>query len=214
MSLHKHTYDWSAFQGSQEALKWNCRDLATVDRVVSLVPQRRVAVQAGGNLGVFPKHLARSFDVVYTFEPDQQLFPMLTANAPETNIIRCQLALGAGPAMVGTSRVRRDGKPNVHEGITHIAGAGVVPTLALDALALPIVDLCCLDLEGWELYALQGAAKTLATCRPVLVVEINKNLGYVGIDPAEVRSLLEVLRYRFVERIHSDEIYVPAEWPC
>lgn len=214
MSLHKHTYNWTAFQGSAEALKWNCRDLATLDTVIARVPQRRVAVQAGGNLGIFPKHLARSFDVVYTFEPDQTLFPWLTQNAPEPNIIRFQAALGAGPALVGTSHVRRDGKPNVHEGITHIAGDGVIPTLALDALGLPVVDLFCLDVEGWELYALYGAAKTIATCRPVLCVEVNKNLGYVGIAEEAVRCFLANQRYRFIERIHSDEVYVPAEWPC
>lgn len=207
-------WPWSSLRGSDSQLKWNRRDLPNLDRVVARVPQRRVAVQAGGNLGLFPKRLAMGFDVVYTFEPAAALFPILLANAPEPNIVRLQAALGYHRALVGTSQTRRDGKPDAHEGITHIAGPGPVPTLRLDDLALPVCDLLQLDLEGWELYALQGAAATLTRCRPVLCVEVNKNLGFVGVPEDTVRRFIADHGYRFVERLEADEVYVPEEWPC
>jgi len=175
------------------------------------VPGRQVAVQAGGNLGLFPKRLAALFETVYTFEPAADLFAMLQANAPEPNIIKFQAALGDQRQLVATSRHRRDGKPNNHEGITHIAGPGRIPTLRIDDLGLAICDWILLDLEGWELFALRGAHETIARCRPTLTVEINKSCGFVGIAEDDVRAELRAREYVFVERFHSDELYVPRE---
>lgn len=204
-------WDWSAFVGSAEALKYNRRDLPLIDTVLRLVPGRTAVVQAGGNLGIFPKRLAQEFATVYTFEPAADCFAALQANAPEPNILKFQAALGAERQLVATSRVRRDGKPNCHEGITHIAGAGVVPTLRLDDLALPVCDLVMLDVEGWELYALRGAVETLARCRPVLVVENNKNAAFVGLTCEAIRSEIISYGYRFAGRLRSDDLYLPAE---
>lgn len=206
-------YDWSKFKGSPEGLKWMRRDLPHLDHIIARVPQKRVAVQAGANLGIYPKRLAACFETVYTFEPSSELFPLLYANAPEENIYRYQAALGYERALVGTSRKRRDGKPNNHEGITHISGPGPTPTLRLDDFALPICDLICLDVEGFELYALQGAQDTIARCRPVLAVEINKNVAFMGLTDEGVRDcIINELNYRLVERLSSDEVFEPTEW--
>lgn len=207
------TNAWGGFRGGEETLKWNRRDLPLLDRCIARVPQRRVAVQAGGNLGIFPKRLAETFEAVYTFEPAEDLFAHLVYNAPEPNIVKVQAVLGDAPRLVGLSRVRRDGRPNPHGGITHVSGDGIVPTLRLDDFHLPVCDLIQLDVEGWELYAIRGAQDTIRRCRPVLVVEINKNQGFVGIEPDWLRAVITDLGYRCVERLSSDEVYVPSEWP-
>lgn len=199
-------------KGGASALKYAVRDLPCLEAVIALTPQRRVAVQAGGNLGVWPKRLAKHFETVYTFEPSAELFPLLVANAPDLNIIRFQAALGSGPEMVGVSRVRRDGKPDPHEGITHIAGVGVIPTMTLDSLALPVCDLLYLDTEGWEYRALQGAEETLRRCRPVVAVEVNKNLHYVGVTEDMIRTFLAGVGYRFQTSYRSDQVWTPLEW--
>jgi len=198
-------------RGSASALKWARRDLPNLDRAVARCAQRRVAVQAGGNLGTFPKRLAARFGTVYTFEPAPALFPVLCANAPEANIVRFQAALGFHRQFVAMAQTRRDGKPDAHEGVTHVHGAGPIPTMRVDDLALPVCDFIQLDLEGWELYALQGAEDTIQRCRPVLCVEINKNQGYVGLSEDELRDYVIGLGYRLVERLESDEVFVPEE---
>lgn len=208
------TWDWAAFTGSKAALKYNKRDLPNLDRVIALTPQRRVAVQAGGHLGLFPKRLAERFDVVYTFEPAADLFAQLMKNAPASNIIKFQAALGNARKLVGLRRIRRDGSATpIHEGLTHVFGDGHIPTLQIDDLGLTVCDLIQLDLEGWELYALLGARTTIETCRPVLMVEVNVNQSYVGIDEAFLRDTIKSFGYRFVERLQADDVYVPAEWP-
>lgn len=204
-------YNWKSFDGSKDALRWNRRDIPHLDRFVALCPQQRVAVQAGGNLGVYPKRLSESFDVVMTFEPSPELFPKMCKNAPEPNIIRFQAALGERVGFVGMACYRRDttGKP-VHEGLTHVAGDGYVPMLPLDVFALPVCDLIQIDIEGFELYALRGAQATILRCKPVIVVEVNGNLEQYGFQRSEVRSWLETHCYRFVERLKSDEVFVPC----
>lgn len=204
-------WKWDAFKGSASALKWNRRDLWSVSAVLEHVAQRRVAVQAGGNLGIFPKALAREFETVYTFEPAADLFLKLVANAPEKNIIKIQAALGDVAKLVGLSRVRRDGKTDNHEGITHVAGAGNIPTLPLDALRLPVCDLLYLDVEGYELFALWGAHDTIRRCRPVIAVEINQGIEFVGYSREDVRTCIRDHGYALLGKMQSDEFYGPAE---
>lgn len=204
-------FDWSKFKGSRTGLKWNRRDLPNLDRVVRRCRHRRVAVQAGGNLGIFPKYLAAYFETVYTFEPAHGPFQALCLNAREPNIIKMQAALGAVHVGVTMAQVRRDGKPDPHEGITHVAGPGVVPQLRVDDLALDVCDLLQLDLEGWELYALRGARETITRCRPVICVEVNKSLEFVGIAPEAVRQLIADCGYVQVERLESDDVWIPKE---
>lgn len=197
--------------GSAEALKWGRRDLAHLEAVLALVRGRTAAVQAGGNLGLFPKRLAQEFAAVYTFEPAPDLFKMLQANAPEPNILCFQAALGDQRGTVGVSRVRRDGKPNAHEGITHTVAEGTIPTLMIDDLGLKVCDLIYLDIEGDELKALRGAQETLRRCRPVVAVEVNKNLQYVGVTEEQIYGFIQDRGYRHVLNLGSDRAFVPVE---
>jgi len=200
-------------RGSEAALKWGRRDLAHLDAVMQLVPGRTAVVQAGGNLGLFPKRLATEFATVYTFEIAADCFEMMTENAPEENIIRFQAALGERHGLVGACRVRRDGKPDAHEGITHVVPHGTIPTLLIDDLALPVCDLIYLDIEGYELYALRGAVETLQRCRPVVALEINKSLKYVGLTPEQVTGFIAAQGYKRLLQLGSDQVFVPVEWP-
>lgn len=207
------SWNWAAFKGSAPALKYARRDLPGLDAVVARTPGRTAAVQAGGNLGLFPKRLAAFFRTVYTFEPALDLFPLLYANAPEPNIIKFQAALGDERKPVGMARTRRKTpKPGpVHEGLTHVNGAGVVPTLRVDDLALPVCDLLYLDLEGYELHALRGAVETIRRCRPVIAVEVNQNIAYYGQSADELRGWLAGEGYARVDVQHSDEVFVYQE---
>lgn len=207
-------WDWAAFQGSREAVKYNRRDLASLPDVLAHVPGRRAVVQAGGNLGLYAKALAMEFETVYTFEPAPKTFAKLMHNAPEPNIVKLQAALGDGARLIGLSHHRRDGKPNDHEGIVHVSGEGTIPMLRLDDLRLPVVDLLYLDLEGYELFALWGAIETVARCRPVLAVEINKSIEFCGYQRDDVRQWITDRGYRPVLKVHADEVFVPVEAAC
>lgn len=202
-------WEWQRLAGDPVALKFARKELRHLRAVVKGVKPRRVVVQAGGCLGVWPKYLALSFAQVITFEPDGRNFKALTQNVDEPNVTSIQAALGAEAGTIGLSRMRRDGKPWNHAGIVHVSGSGSVRLMTIDSLALPVCDLIYLDIEGYELHALKGAVATLIRCRPTVVVEVNKNLGFVGLTPGDIDHFFREHGYQFVTRYGVDHVYRP-----
>lgn len=203
-------WNWTEFKGSEACLKWARRDLESLAIATSMTGAQRAAVQAGGNLGIFAKWLAARFEWVYTFEPDPALFAAMMHNAPESNIVRLQAAVGLDRSPVAMKCARRDTSGRaVHEGLTHVNGAGPFPTMRIDDLGLPWCDLIYLDVEGWEFFALQGAYKTIRRCRPIIAVEVNRNIAFAGQNADDLRRLIGSHGYEHACTMHSDEIYRP-----
>lgn len=183
-----------------------------MERALSYTTARKAAVQAGGNLGIFAKALAPLFGAVYTFEPDPALFKIMMSNAPEPNIVRFQAALGYDRKLIRTvmERLYKVQMPP-HEGVTHVEPDGIIPTLRIDDLELPHVDLIYLDIEGQEFHALKGAEMSILLRRPVVAIEINQTCTHYGIDPDAIRAMVIGFGYKLAETIRNDEIYVPVE---
>jgi FkbM family methyltransferase len=208
---YRSQWPWTLMRGSQRCLQLNARDLYSLDKLMMLTKGRKVAVQAGGNLGLFPKRLAEEFEWVYTFEPDAGLFECLEYNAPEKNIIPVMAALGCENTPVSVRCRRRDGSERpVHEGLTHVSGAGTIPQVRIDDLKLKHCDLIYLDIEGYEFNALRGSVETLNRFKPVLGLEINGNIAHYGTSKQEFRDWLARMGYEKVARIHGDDFYVPT----
>lgn len=208
-------WDWSKFKGSDICLKLVRRDMEILARVVELLAEwgpLHAVVQAGGNLGIFAKYLASCFDAVYTFEPSPELFPMLCANAPEQNIVRFQAALGCTRDYVSTLRARRyRHHMPAHEGVTHVTGEGIIPTMQIDDLHLPYCDLIYLDIEGYELKALRGAQRTILTKRPAVVTEINDCIELSGDSAPALKAFMHSMGYRLAFVQHADHVFMPTE---
>lgn len=163
-------------------------------------------VQAGGNVGVWPKELSKHFKAVYTFEPDNINFQCLSRNVNEMNVVKMQAALGDKPGLICLVKQRTNCgahfvQPNVQ---------GIVPTLRIDDLGLTSCNLIQFDIEGFELFALQGAKNTIEKFKPVIVVE-EKGLGEkYGVEEEAVSGLLATLGYKFADKFHRDVVYIPT----
>lgn len=177
------------------------REVSDIETVLTYCRSFHVAVQAGGNIGVWPLHLASKFDTVYTFEPDSQNFACLAWNTRDCeNVVRLQAALGEAQKLVGMNRTPE----NI--GAHMVNGAGIIPMLSIDSLRLPHCDLIYLDIEGHEPQALMGARNTIARFHPVLSIE-DKSLC----DPQkreEALYMLQAMGYRMVAELHRDKIFV------
>lgn len=141
--------------------------------IKALVPEeeRNVVIQAGGNMGMYPRLLADMFKTVYTFEPDSLNFHCLVANCQRENIIKINAALGFDHQLVTIQNSWADWEVNF--GVRSVVPMknSIVPTFSIDDLGLTECNLIMLDVEGYELNVLKGAVNTLEKFKPVVFAE-------------------------------------------
>jgi FkbM family methyltransferase len=163
-----------------------------------------VAVQAGGNCGIWPAAMGQRFGRVYSFEPDPVNFRCLAANAPAENIFKFNAALG--DAHGGVALELRPDNVGAHQ----VAGPGPIPVMRIDDLELDACDLIYLDIEGFELIALAGAIFTIRRHRPVVVVEDKGMSQRYGSNQGAIEAWMAgAFDYKVVERVHRDVVLVP-----
>lgn len=179
------------------------RDL---DEAIGLCADTRIAVQAGGNCGVFPRYLATKFTAVYTFEPENENFACLVNNAPATNIMKLQAAVG--DKFTSPMGLMYHEKNSGGHFVTH---KGMIPVIAVDNLCLSACDLLQLDIEGYELFALRGAQSTIIRHSPVIMIEHKKHAERYGAKPDDVLDYLKSLGYIERKRVRRDIIFTKGE---
>lgn len=161
---------------------------------------RRVAVQAGGNTGVWAAWLAERFERVYTVEPDPINYHCLERNVPG-NVWHRQAAFGERPGKVGLHA------DPANIGAHYIDGKGEIPVVTIDSYALGACDYICLDVEGYELRALRGAVETIRAHRPTIQIEDKGLSRKYGAEKGDAEAWLAAeFGYQVVERVHRDVI--------
>ncbi|MFO1183593.1 MAG: FkbM family methyltransferase [Bauldia sp.] len=182
-------------------------EVEAVPRVVARCRGRALAVQAGGNVGVFAHRLAEHFARVVTFEPEAENYACLARNlAGLGNVDSVNAAVGDG-SRDSASLIRSPDNAGAH---CLAAGGGEgerAALVALDNLKLTACDLIWLDIEGYELFALKGAAQTIARFAPVIVVE-EKGLGtQYGVRQGSVAAWLAERGYVLADRFGRDVLF-------
>ena len=182
--------------------------LKDLDFALKHVKRTKKCVQAGGNVGVWPKKLAEIFDVVYTFEPDPENFNCLCRNCPEHNIVKFNSALSNHHELVTVKSPVPQEEKNC--GAYQVYHEGFIPALRIDDLNLDACDLMYLDIEGYELFALKGATNTIEQFKPVIALEQKPLPKMYGLEPESASMwLIENYGYEVVERIHRDIVLAP-----
>jgi FkbM family methyltransferase len=188
--------------------------VSDLDLVLPLVKNKRVCVQAGGAVGVWPLRLSKEFEVVYTYEPHPHNFRCLALNCLDEgeNIIAINSALGDKFGRISLTLMEHETNNHGAFQVSEALGltGKIIPLTVIDALDLVECDLIYLDIEGLELMALMGAKETIKKCRPVIAVE-DKGLSTVyGYNKGQIEEwLISNFDYRVVARPHRDVILVP-----
>jgi FkbM family methyltransferase len=171
------------------------------------IPNRRSCIQAGGNVGVYPRALAKHFDHVSTFEPNRENFECLLKNTNGNgNITKKRYALGEFKKKVGTAS-HEEG----NAGAVHVTNDGEDTIVApIDDMVLDECDLIWLDVEGYEEPALRGADRTIKRFKPAVIIEEKSILADIlhGLKPEAASDWLKRRQYYRVAQHGNDCLYV------
>lgn len=183
------------------------KNLETMNFAISQCKGFSLCVQAGGHVGIWPNVLSTSFDTVWTFEPESDLYQALVLNtSARTNIQRVASALSWNTGEASLIRSTSSGSNKLTTEI--VEDYAKVSTVALDSLPLPACDLILLDIEGHEFWALRGAKDTIAKFKPVVQVEELRN---DSVGSLEIDSLMTSYGYaRYPEKQGKDVVYLPC----
>lgn len=144
------------------------------DKVFPLIKNWRTCVQAGGNLGLYPVVFGEHFKRVFTFEPDSPSFYYLSYNAVNAKIIKINAALTDKPGTILLSSTVLNSS-NAGESRVVREGGYEIFGINLDSFKIKDLDFLQLDIEGHEMFALQGARETLTDNSPVVALEMRDN---------------------------------------
>jgi FkbM family methyltransferase len=173
-------------------------ELPMINLLRALAGTGRTFVDVGAHIGFYAVGLAPRFDRVLAFEPSRFQHQWLRRNVQLNgydHIDIAQAALGDERGNATLHVLSYEGglnslAPDVASQYQPI-DAYTVPVEVLDDHGLTDVDLMKIDVEGYELPVLRGAAKTIAASRPLILIE-------VWVDAArrrDVRAQLEVFGY-------------------
>lgn len=189
-----------------------CREAALMEVGPSMAwlkdhnPRWGTCIQAGGNGGVFPLALSALFRTVLTFEPDRTNYDALQLNTMDVqNVIPFWGALGDQTANVGVIE-HEPGNCGAHR-VEYLpdteAGS---PCYRIDKL-MTKPDLIWLDVEGFELQALKGAAETIGQHKPMVITE-EKRLGRLyGYEDEAISEFLGQFGYSQCSTHAQDRMY-------
>lgn len=179
------------------------QDIREALRLTASFAATSIAIQAGGNVGLWPLAMAQQFLEVHTFEPEAETFRFLTANTAEhRNIRRHALALGDVPGRVSV-KARSLGSH-------HVVDGDAVEVVTIDHLFADQphrIGLIQLDVEGYELPALRGAKQVLAKWRPVLQLETRGLGDRYAYTEADLSGFLRSFGYTEARKVGSDTLY-------
>jgi FkbM family methyltransferase len=169
--------------------------------------RRRVALDVGAHIGLWSRQLAAEFEAVHAFEPVAEFRECFARNVGAANVQLHPFALGNAACRAKIEFA------SANTGMTRIVDVGDegVEVRTLDSLSLGAVDYIKLDVEGFELFVLEGAHETLLRCRPLLTLE-QKGHGaqHFGVEQYEALDYLKALGAVVLGRVVDDWI---VGWP-
>ena len=166
-----------------------------------IVPPGRLAIDVGSSIGLYSKELARLVPRVVAFEADPDVAALARRLAPRNvEVVNVALSTANGSATLHIPLNAR-GRPIGDRATIEPPGASEadrfttveVPIRRLDDCGYPDCGFIKIDVEAHEEAVLDGAERLIATCRPVLMIELDNGLNAGTID--RVASRLSRLSY-------------------
>lgn len=183
-------------------------------------------IDAGANIGFYSLIASSKLSErgkVFSFEPVPSNYEQLEYNIKKSNnskieVIKMGLWNKEDTLKFSLDETHSDNHGSFTAGkVTNSSQYFECPVNSLDSLldneTIPKVDLIKMDIEGSELFALQGAIKSIESYKPTILMEINKfACNSFGYSSTEIDSLLLPLGYKIfkVESLPENSGYMDS----
>ncbi len=202
---HHTAANGQAFGVGQQLRETSTFDPGDVALAIRLLNARRrhhgdgvVVIDCGANIGVHTVEWAiamTGWGTVTAIEAQERVYYALAGNiainncfnataihaavSGQSGVMRIPTPDYLRPASLGSLELKPTAAPEAIGQAIDYSDAALTPVrmIALDDLAPARVDLIKIDIEGMEMEALEGAQKTIAAHRPLLIVESVKVNG-------------------------------------
>jgi len=206
------------------------------DFVQTLLSQYRRCIDVGSNNACNAIHYAERFEWVECFEPTQLAQELWRRTVKDNGVKNVTLHTEAVGEYTGTTEILIHERNGGHNHLTHYdknprargsrKARETVQVRKLDSYGFDEVDFVKIDVEGYELFVLQGAQRTLAQNRPIVQLEVvDDQLRKFDYDRTHIHDVFEPLDYQCVSRAQGcvdirthtggrnemDVFYVPRE---
>lgn len=150
-----------------------------VQGLLSLLPEKGVALDIGANIGCLTIPLAKKAAFVIAVEPQRITFQHLNTNvclAGLRNVKTSEAAMGSATGVVRLAQPNWDA-PGNNGGysLTEHEQGEAVRVLTIDGLNMSRCDLIKIDVEGMEVDVIAGGRETIKRLKPNLYVEADRH---------------------------------------
>lgn len=161
--------------------------------------KKAVVLDVGANIGITAAILSQIAGTVHAFEPQPEVYSLLTKNVQENilaNVKTWNFAVGSAPGSAHFSG------SSAYGFISDDRNAPEVEIITIDdfvkAHDLERVDLIKIDVEGFEPHVIKGALKTIERFNPIVYMEFN-SWALLSAGRANPRDFLDMLFEYFAE---------------
>lgn len=187
-------------------------------RAVQRLPENAVAFDIGANIGLTAAILSRHTKRLYCFEPNPAmqvaLQATLEANGITDQVRTFAFAVGAAEGELSFLNNQQSGSAShliTDDSLGHLPDAKVRVTTVdrfVEEQWISRLDFIKMDIEGFEIDALEGAKATIARLQPSALIEFNSfaAVAFRNINP---RQLLDFVRTAFPYVYYWDNGLVP-----
>ena len=149
----------------------------------ALANDSEIILDIGANIGCTAILFGELSKNVYAFEPSQTTFAFLEKNITRAglkNVFLHNMGLGAEPGEFTLTFAPSNRSGGFVSNQTQASAGHAVENIVIrqldevvTSLDLPKIDFIKIDVEGFEGQVLSGAAQTLSTFKPIVVLELN-----------------------------------------
>ena len=164
------------------------------------------AIDIGAHVGTWAVDLQEHFFKVYAFEPVKEHIECFKKNVDMSNVELFECALGdeAGDITLSYAQSGNSGTSAIDN---NNDGEYKASVCTLDSFQFDCIDYMKIDVEGYELQVLKGAADTIQRNRPVINVEIKKTCERFGYSQEDILTYLRKLGMNAVGRTVDDWVF-------